>query len=98
MGRYAVINSDGVVENVVEWDGVAPWQPPEGCTVKPHEQVGRNDIWLESIQEFVRPMSMLTPPLDEISLAARAKAFEAAKAKLKSGLLLINDTGAHEAI
>ena len=96
MARYAVVDESGVVQNVIEWDGVAQWKPPEGCTVKPHEQVGRGDIWLDSIQEFARPMSMLTPPEDEISLGLRAKLFEEAKAKFKSGITIITDSGAHD--
>lgn len=31
--RYVVIR-DGVVENVIIWDGVTDWTPPEGCTVE----------------------------------------------------------------
>jgi len=31
MARYAMVNSEGVVENVCEWDGdTTTWQPPEG--------------------------------------------------------------------
>ena len=39
--RYVVIR-DGVVENVVIWDGVSDWQPPEGCTAQPSDtlQIG----------------------------------------------------------
>lgn len=29
--RYAVVR-DGIVENVILWDGERPWQPPEGTT------------------------------------------------------------------
>jgi hypothetical protein len=32
MARHAIIVS-GVVENVIEWDGKAEWQPPVGSTV-----------------------------------------------------------------
>jgi len=29
MSRWAVIRSDdNVVDNIIEWDGVAPWAPP----------------------------------------------------------------------
>ena len=33
--NYAVINSEGVVVNAIVWDGIAPWTPPAGHTVKP---------------------------------------------------------------
>jgi hypothetical protein len=32
MDGYAVVR-DGVVENIVVWDGEAEWSPPEGCEV-----------------------------------------------------------------
>ncbi|MGE5501867.1 MAG: hypothetical protein ACM3W4_08065 [Ignavibacteriales bacterium] len=30
--RYALVDGDGLVVNVVEWDGVSDWSPPEGLT------------------------------------------------------------------
>ena len=34
MARYAMVNSEGVVENVCEWNGdTTTWQPPEGITM-----------------------------------------------------------------
>lgn len=32
MNRYAII-SDGIVSNVIVWDGVTEWQPPDGTTL-----------------------------------------------------------------
>ena len=29
--RYVIVE-DGVVVNVILWDGVSDWTPPEGCT------------------------------------------------------------------
>lgn len=29
--RYAIVDSSSVVVNLVLWDGVTPWTPPEGC-------------------------------------------------------------------
>lgn len=29
---YAIINSSGVVENIILWDGESNWEPPAGCT------------------------------------------------------------------
>jgi hypothetical protein len=34
MARYAIV-SNGTVENVSEWDGVTPWEPPSGTTAVP---------------------------------------------------------------
>ncbi len=33
MDRYAVINSQNKVVNIVKWDGVSKWSPPAGCIV-----------------------------------------------------------------
>lgn len=32
MARYLVLDKDGNVLNVIEWDGNAQWTAPEGCT------------------------------------------------------------------
>ena len=32
--KYLVIR-DGIIENVILWDGVSDWTPPEGTTVEP---------------------------------------------------------------
>lgn len=32
MAKYAVIDGNGLVVNLVDWDGVSAWAPPEGCT------------------------------------------------------------------
>ena len=33
MARYALLDAEGVVENVIEWDGVSDWSAPDGLTV-----------------------------------------------------------------
>lgn len=33
--RHEVINSAGEVVNVVMWDGVAPYEPGDGLTLRP---------------------------------------------------------------
>lgn len=30
---FALLTAEGTVENLIEWDGVTPWLPPEGLTV-----------------------------------------------------------------
>jgi hypothetical protein len=32
VARFAVVDGDGLVVNVVVWDGSNGWQPPEGVT------------------------------------------------------------------
>lgn len=35
MATYAVTDSEGVIINVIEWDGVSQWTPPTNCQVRP---------------------------------------------------------------
>lgn len=93
MDRYAVINEKNEVVNVIVWDGVSKWNPPEGHRVERNEDVGRGDIWLESIQDFVRPMKNLKLPEDEISIAQRKQHYQEAKSRLSSSIFFINDQG-----
>lgn len=37
MAVYNVITEDGRWINSVEWDGVSPWTPPEGCVAIPFD-------------------------------------------------------------
>lgn len=38
MAVYAVFNVDDEMINLVEWNGVSEWAPPEGCTVELYNQ------------------------------------------------------------
>jgi hypothetical protein len=33
MPNYAVICPAGHVRNIIVWDGVSEWKPPEGCSL-----------------------------------------------------------------
>jgi hypothetical protein len=33
MSRYAMVDSEGLVTNICEWDGVSEWENPEGITL-----------------------------------------------------------------
>ncbi len=97
MDRYAVVNEKNEVVNVIAWDGVSLWNPPEGHSIQKNEDVGRGDIWMESIQDFVRPLKNLKPPEDEISIAQRKQMYEEAKSNLKKSILFLNEKGRPEA-
>ena len=42
--RYAVVQ-DGVVVNVVMWDGVSEWAPPAACTVVQSDTASIGDAY-----------------------------------------------------
>jgi hypothetical protein len=58
MNRYAII-IDGVVSNVIVWDGLTEWTEPEGAFVTQLTQVERcdiGDIWRPgSVPRFEAP-------------------------------------------
>jgi hypothetical protein len=33
MSTYAIIRSDNTVDNIILWDGVSAWTPPNGCSI-----------------------------------------------------------------
>jgi hypothetical protein len=33
--RYAILNAEGQCVNRILWDGISPWNPPEGCRAVP---------------------------------------------------------------
>lgn len=45
MAKYAVLNSNNEVVNLIEWDGVSEYNPGEGLTLRhvPVAKIGR--IW-----------------------------------------------------
>lgn len=96
--RYAVIDQNSRVINVIMWDGITEWQPPTGCMVKETHEAGMGDIWMEDLQDYVRPLSMLKPPEDDNSKAERQASYEEAKAQLKASILSVNLTGDLESI
>lgn len=49
---YAIISQSQVV-NIVEWDGTASWQPPEGCQAVPLTEGGIG--WSYINGQFVPP-------------------------------------------
>lgn len=55
MGTYAVVKS-GVVVNVIVWDGVAEWTPPDGCEMIESDEVGVGWAW--DGNTFSRPPSV----------------------------------------
>ena len=91
--RYAVIDQNNRVVNVIMWDGIAEWQPPKNHSVKESHEAGIGDIWMEELKDYVRPLSIMKPPEDENSKEERTAAYEQAKEALKSSILFVNLQG-----
>jgi hypothetical protein len=79
MARYALVDSNNLVTNVIEWDGSAQWSPPKGATLlaaAEHCTIGAT--W--DGQTFIPPPE-LRPPAMPMS---RADLLEAEINALKS--------------
>lgn len=55
MPKYAVINADNIVENIIVWDEVSQWTPPEGRYIIKVEDVFCSIGWEYKANEFNDP-------------------------------------------
>jgi hypothetical protein len=68
MKRYAVIDGNGVVNNIVLWDEASAWQPPEGHSMVKAEEIVCDIGWVytgEIFQEPAKPEENLQPPTSD---------------------------------
>jgi hypothetical protein len=59
--RYALINEDGFVTNIVIWDGISEVQWPDGCTAVPATPEHESEWNVKNVS----PQSNQTPLTDE---------------------------------
>jgi len=65
MARYALINANGDVENVIEWDGKASYTPPGGfMVVEADEHAEPGGSW-DGLR-FQRPVLKPFPPAETL--------------------------------
>jgi hypothetical protein len=55
MKRYAIIDSNGLVENIILWDEASEWSPPEGMSMVKVEDVVCNMGWKYENEVFTAP-------------------------------------------
>jgi hypothetical protein len=55
MKRYAIINSENIVDNVILWDEASSWSPPEGMTMIKVEGVICDIGWKYENEVFSDP-------------------------------------------
>lgn len=55
MHKYALVNNQNVVENIILWDGEAEWAPPEGMQLVNVENVDAGIGWKYENNVFVDP-------------------------------------------
>ena len=88
MQRYALINSENIVENIVSWDGVSGWTPPENMTCFNVEGIQcdigstyNGSIFIAPEQIVVEPTPAPAPTKEELlaqlnALSAQIQALE----------------------
>lgn len=78
MNRYALINNQNIVDNIVVWDGGDSWQPPENMTCINVESIDCSIGWIYDGSVFTEPVVIevipeptpeVTPPTREELLA-----------------------------
>lgn len=62
--RYALVDSNGLIQNVIIWDGVSEWSPPDGLTeVEDTAQVATiGGTYLNGVFTAPPPPPPLLPP------------------------------------
>jgi hypothetical protein len=55
MPRFAVVNSDNIVENVIVWDEASDWTPPDGRFIVKAEEIRCDIGWIHNNGEFSEP-------------------------------------------
>jgi len=54
MNRYALVNEDNYVLNVLWWDEQTPWSPPSGIRVIKDDNVSRGDMYDPITNTFIK--------------------------------------------
>lgn len=62
MKRYAVISPENTVENIVLWDEVSQWTPPEGHILVNVEEVVCGIGWKHENGVFTNPIATIEEP------------------------------------
>lgn len=91
MNRYALINNQNIVDNIVLWDGSDSWQPPENMLCINVENIECSIGWIYDGSELTAPEVIVvtpepepTPPTKE-ELLAQLTALSAQIQKLTEG-------------
>lgn len=64
MKRYAVIDPEGTVANVIIWDEVSPWEPPEGHSLVNVEEIFCDIGWKHNNGVFTKPEPVTDTPAE----------------------------------
>jgi hypothetical protein len=65
MQRYALINSQNIVENIVSWDGVSEWTPPENMICLNVENISCDIGSTYNGSIFIKPKPVELEPISQ---------------------------------
>jgi hypothetical protein len=101
MARYALVR-DGMVENVISWDGISPWEPPSGFELVLDEHGEAEPEGRFNGRIFLARIKPTEPPPEktvgerfvelEAKLTERAAVLEIENADMKKRLSAIEST------
>jgi hypothetical protein len=67
MNKYALINNQNIVDNIIVWDGGDSWQPPQTMTCINVEDIECNIGWVYDGSVFAEPEIIeVTPEVIEV--------------------------------
>lgn len=61
MARFAVIDAEGIVKNVIIWDEVSQWAPPDGHALIKAEEIACGIGWKYENGVFTIPAPSVEP-------------------------------------
>ena len=68
MNKYALINNQNIVDNIIVWDGGDSWQPPENMTCINVESIECSIGWVYDGSVFSEPEVIeVTPEVIEVT-------------------------------
>jgi len=63
MYKYALINKQNIVKNVIVWDGETNWTPPEDMTCLNVENIECGINWIYDGYSFTAPQIVVVTPV-----------------------------------
>lgn len=64
MYRYGIVNKNGIVVNVISWDGETQWQPPVECIAVQHDYIDIDDFWDINDKVLIKAVKIAPDPAD----------------------------------
>jgi len=89
--RYAIVNDNSKkVVNVIEWDGQTEFTPPKDHHLKQDDFCAKEDVWIEEMGCFCRPLKTIYHPLTPEQKTQQEGEFKKQKELLKAEILFVN--------